>query len=455
MSLKENSLLPDHKETLRQLNERLADFMQHCRHLEQSNKALQIKIEEKMKKIDPQVAHWKEKEQESKELLHSICTMAAQNAKTSMAIENYSMDLKLFKQRANQEAFEVQQLNGKNEHLRTIMTEFAQDIAGLKMVLADQEAEKINLAFCHQEAVQAMQQLIHPIADIHFAKEEDGSRMELSQLLNEIRSHYEALIASSHIPCELSARSQLEEEEARQKMQKDEEELRAARANLNEARKQYKTLQAEIESLQAMERSLKFRLHSTEQHHQKQLEALSAIIVDLEQELREVRAGVRTQIQKHQLLLNTNMKLEKEISAYRSLLEREEIRLYGTKQIQEPKSSTSKISFNLPSGSVEKNTEVCKEASTKHLLFNGNIAEEGAEASATVQTEKVDQVIKQWEGSFFKDNPKLRKKSVSLRFDLHLAAADEVCDQTKQDNLPDIEVRLIMRRSCSIPTMSP
>ncbi|XP_077315988.1 keratin-like protein KRT222 [Lithobates pipiens] len=455
MSLKENFPLPDHKETLRQLNARLADFMQHCRHLEQSNNALQIKIEEKMKKIDPQVSHWKEKEQESKELLHSICTMAAQNAKTSMAIENYSMDLKLFKQRANQEAFEVQQLNGKNEHLRTMTTAFAQDIAGLKMVLADQEAEKINLSLCHQEAVQAMQQLIHPIDDIHFAKEEDGSRMELSQLLNEIRSHYEALIARSHIPCELSARSQLEEEEARQKMQKDEEELRAARANLNEARKQYKTLQTEIESLQAMERSLKFRLHSTEQHHQKQLEALSAIIVDLEQELQEVRAGVRTQIQKHQLLLNTNMKLEKEISAYRSLLEREETRLYGTKQIQEPKSSTSKISFNLPSGSVEKNTEVCKEPSTKHLLFNGNIAEEGAEASATVQTENVDQVIKQWEGSFFKYNPKLRKKSVSLRFDLHLAAADEVCAQTKQDNLPDIEVRLIMRRSCSIPTMSP
>ncbi|CAI9586683.1 unnamed protein product [Staurois parvus] len=300
-----------------------------------------------------------------------------------------------------------------------------------------------------------MQQLIHPIDDIHFAKEEDGSRMELSQLLNEIRRHYEALITSSHIPCELSARSQLEEEEARQKMQKDEEELRAARANLNEARKQYKTLQVEIESLQAMERSLKFTLHATEQQHQKQLEALSAIIADLEQELQEVRAGVRTQIQKHQLLLNTNMKLEHEISAYRRLLESEEIRLYGTKQIQEPKSSTSKISFTLPSGSIEKNTEVCTEATKKQLLFNGNIAEEGAEASGTVQTEKVDQVIKQWEGSFFKDNPKLRKKSVSLRFDLHLAAADEACAQTKQDNIPDIEVRLIMRRSCSIPSMSP
>lgn len=71
------------------------------------------------------------------------------------------------------------------------------------------------------------------------------------------------------------------------------------------------------------------------------------------------------------------------------------------------------------------------------------------------RTEKVDEVIKEWEGSFFKDNPRLRKKSVSLRFDLHLAATDEGCLQSRQDNLPDIEVRLIMRRSCSIPSIKP
>lgn len=69
------------------------------------------------------------------------------------------------------------------------------------------------------------------------------------------------------------------------------------------------------------------------------------------------------------------------------------------------------------------------------------------------RTEKVDEVIKEWEGSFFKDNPRLRKKSVSLRFDLHLAATDEGCLQTKQRSLPDIEVRLVMRRSCSIPSI--
>lgn len=74
--------------------------------------------------------------------------------------------------------------------------------------------------------------------------------------------------------------------------------------------------------------------------------------------------------------------------------------------------------------------------------------------SSYCRTEKIDKVIKQWEGSFFRGNPKLRKKSVSLRFDLHMATADEGCAQTKQDSLPDVEVRLIMKRSRSIPTIT-
>ncbi|CAH2302523.1 Hypothetical predicted protein [Pelobates cultripes] len=178
------------------------------------------------------------------------------------------------------------------------------------------------------------------------------------------------------------------------------------------------------------------------------------------------------------------MRLEQEISAYRCLLEKEESRIYGTKYLQEQKSSTSKTGFSLPAengyqlpdrkatqfygtqneigrkqlladSSVQKCTVVNQKHRTKQAIFNGNIAEEGAEASGRIQSEKVDEIIKEWEGSFFKDNPKLRKKSVSLRFDLHLAAADEACVETKPDELPDIEVRLIMKRSCSIPSMSP
>ncbi|NXS02308.1 KT222 protein, partial [Oxylabes madagascariensis] len=104
---------------------------------------------------------------------------------------------------------------------------------------------------------------------------------------------------------------------------------------------------------------------------------------------------------------------------------------------------------------VKKHKPKKVELMTKQAILDGNIMKESAEAHGTVQTEKVDEVIKEWEGSFFKDNPRLRKKSVSLRFDLHLAATEDGCLHTKKKTLPDIEVRLVMRRSCSIPSIKP
>ncbi|XP_033025673.1 keratin-like protein KRT222 isoform X2 [Lacerta agilis] len=264
--------------------------------------------------------------------------------------------------------------------------------------------------------------------------------MELSQLLNEIRANYETLITRSQIETILSAGTQLEEATS-ERMSKDEEALKAARAELNEARRQWHHMQMEIDSLHAVERGLENSLRTTEQQYQTQMKHLEAEIEGLERELHKVRQGIEKQLQQHEILLNTKMRLEQEIATYRSLLEREEKRFHRS-ACQDRKAS------ELKAHEIEK-----VEILTKEAVLNGNATKESAEACGTIQTEKVDEVIKEWEGSFFKDNPRLRKKSVSLRFDLHLAATDEGCLQTKQKGLPDIEVRLVMRRSCSIPSI--
>ncbi|XP_018090186.2 keratin-like protein KRT222 isoform X2 [Xenopus laevis] len=476
------------KGTMRNLNDRLADFMKHCYDLEKSNLVLQKKIEERVKEFAPVGYDWQKREKESNDLLQSIGDTVMLNAAISLDIDNNLMELTLLKERLYHEQFEHKDILQKKKLVESVLEEVKLSVRDIEFAINDKMAELKDLKLSHQEAVQAVQQLIPPIDEIQFAVVEDGSRMELSQLLNEIRTHYESLISSSQMPLDLSTNTQLEEE-ARKKMEKEEEELREARANLNEARRQWKSLQVEIDTLQALERSLKYTLQATKQQHQKQLKDLAEVIVDLEQELKEVRQGIRIQLQKHKMLLNTNMKLEQEISAYRTLLEREEKRLVATdaEKFQEQKPSTSRIAFAFPPGiswdsetdasqnqsetcieesgswfseddessSVDKIAESDNEFKQKWPMFNGKIEEEGLEASGTVQTAKVDKVIKEWEGSFFKDNPKLRKKSVSLRFDLHLAAADEQRPQAKEDNLKDIEVRLVMRRSCSIPTLSP
>ncbi|NWW85235.1 KT222 protein, partial [Rhynochetos jubatus] len=241
-------------------------------------------------------------------------------------------------------------------------------------------------------------------------------------------------------------------------MDKDAEALKAARAELCEARRQWHHMQMEIEALHAVEKGLEHSLRATEQQYHMQLQNLEAEIECLEKELLEVRRGIEKQLQEHEILLNTRMKLEEEIATYRSLLEQEESRyLKNTSRscvLTLLSCMPSLSAFPFTDGVKEHGTEK-GELLTKQAILDGNVTQESAEAHGTVQTEKVDEVIKEWEGSFFKDNPRLRKKSVSLRFDLHLAATDEGCLHTKKKTLPDIEVRLVMRRSCSIPSIKP
>uniref|UniRef100_A0A3B1JLR0 Keratin 222 n=1 Tax=Astyanax mexicanus TaxID=7994 RepID=A0A3B1JLR0_ASTMX len=223
----------------------------------------------------------------------------------------------------------------------------------------------------------------------------------------------------------LAAQAAAEEEDGRG-MDQGDEALREARAELTEVRKRWHSLQVEVESLHALERSLQSSLRHTQHHYSQQLQDLSHSVRGLEAELEDVRDCLAAQRQQHGQLLNTKMRLEREIATYRRLLEHEE-------------------------GSSREG-EICT-VKTQEIL-DGQVLRESAEGHGRVETEKMDKVIKQWEGSFFKGNPKLRKKSVSLRFDLHMAVADEGCAQTKQDSLPDVEVRLVMKRSRSIPTIT-
>lgn len=128
------------------------------------------------------------------------------------------------------------------------------------------------------------------------------------------------------------------------------------------------------------EKGLERSLRATEQQYHMQLQHLEAEIECLEKELLEVRRGIEKQLQEHEILLNTRMKLEEEIATYRSLLEQEENRYLfkvlkfifcfsnsvwlgdcdhfyfgrfrcsvpGRKDDKEP--TTSKIAFTLPSG---------------------------------------------------------------------------------------------------------
>ncbi|XP_072927681.1 keratin-like protein KRT222 [Hemitrygon akajei] len=370
--------------------------------------------------------------------------------------------------------------------------------------------------------------------------------MELSRLLADIQRHYEQIVLRSRQLMDSYCPQAPEGGEAELSDGGDGDSLQSARAELKDARRQWQSLQLETESLRALRKGLERSLQAAERRHERRLRDLAGVVEGLEGELREARTDVGRQARKHQLLLNTKMRLEGEIARYRGLLEGEEGSLAATAAVG-PRSSHTWLRqktvtlpsapsspnlvahppratgiytdhhfrpFTLPPKNAKAGSGIfpgtgtreatlchsrgCNPASRcntrplnpgsllvavpdaltafAHLLArpkpgqaasleqrietattqeipSHGMESESPKAPSKVQTEKMDELIKGWECSFFKDNPHLRKKSASLRFDLHLAAAEGGSPPGKRGALPDIELRLVMRKSSSIPSL--
>ncbi|CAH2302525.1 kinase C zeta type isoform X1 [Pelobates cultripes] len=199
----------DHKATMKHLNERLAEFIKHCNKLEESNIVLQKRIDKHLRSAPPDIPQWKEKLEEVHNLLHTIYEIKMENECTALEIDNQRINLTVLKSRLREEIHFQKQRAMKNKFLETMAIEWRDHITELQFIIKDKEEEKRDLTLSHQQAVESVQQLIHPIDDIQIATVEDGSRMELSQLLNEIRTYYETLISTSQIHSnDLSTRTQ-------------------------------------------------------------------------------------------------------------------------------------------------------------------------------------------------------------------------------------------------------
>lgn len=534
------NLLQDSRQTMLGLNARLRGFLEQVNRLQEANQQLETQITTWGNRRTSHRHDWSQQEQTVKELREQVAKLLMENAQLALQSDDMKCRAAAIQARCETEERNTRRLEQQVALLRESKRKAEQSTATLQtnVHLSMTELQELHQDF---QAAWALQLQRAGSCDVLLAtstavaaggEEEDGTGMELTRLLDEIRTQCNqtrlpgpgerqhswgnlsnpppSLVGPSRTGAGAAAASRTdggalaEEEAAWAQVNLGGAALREARAELAEARKQWHALQVEIETLYAMEKGLETSLQQTQRLYSSQLQDLSQVINRLENELDQVRSGLATQRQRHSQLLNTKMRLEREIATYRRLLECEEGR-YMSRNVQpmnlrpwkppevdskenslendlsdpavtpdEPKSEPlPEIPSLFPSDNgVKKRSILLRQQSLVILtepeldkdlpistvktqeILQGNVVRESAEGHGTIETENIDKVIKQWEGSFFRGNPKLRKKSVSLRFDLHMAVADEGCAQTKQDSLPDVEVRLIMKRSRSISSIT-
>nr|XP_057945238.1 keratin-like protein KRT222 [Doryrhamphus excisus]XP_057945247.1 keratin-like protein KRT222 [Doryrhamphus excisus] len=519
------------------LNTRLKGFLDQVNRLQETNQQLEAHIVQVGMRNSWCSQDWSKQEDAVKELRAQVGQLLMENAKLALQSDTMKSRAAVIQARCETEECNTMLLEQQVAALRESKKKTEQSSMELQADIGHSMTELQDVRQEYQAArdlqLQRAASCDALLATIPAAgkQKEDGAGMELPKLHHRIKAqcnpdrfpdpserHLSQGTGSQSMPrfvgprpSEAAAtaastatthRAALSEEEAAwAHISLGSNALREARAELAEARRQWHSLQVEIETLHALEKGLENTLQHTQQLYSSQLQELSQVITGLESELEQVRGGLATQRQRHGQMLDTKIRLEREIATYRRLLEQEECRYTGrsgqpaclqpwrSSLVASKESGLDKDnSFSAPAVTPDEpkseplpetmsllpGNHKPKEVSILHRpqslvilsepeqdrdlpistvktqeILQGNVVRESAEGHGTIETEKIDKVIKQWESSFFRGNPKLRKKSVSLRFDLHMAAADEGCAQTKQDSLPDVEVRLIMKRSRS------
>ena len=305
------------KETMQDLNDCLASYLEEVRSLEADNRRLESKILEHLEKKGPQVRDWGHCLKIIKDLRAPIFANSVDNARIVLQIDNARLA--------------ADDLRVTYEMELAMRQSVESDIHGLHKVIDDPsvtrlqleteiEALKEELLFMkknHEEEVKGLQ---NQIANSGLTMELDAPKpQDLSKIMADIRAQYDELAQKNREELDKYWSQQIEESTTVVTSQNAE--IGAAEMTLTELRRTVQSLEIDLDSMRNLKASLENSLREVEARYAMQMEQLNGFLLHLESELAQTRAEGQRQTQEYEALLNVKVKLEAEINTYRRLLE--------------------------------------------------------------------------------------------------------------------------------------
>ncbi|XP_064354432.1 keratin, type I cytoskeletal 18 [Dromaius novaehollandiae] len=305
------------KETMQDLNDRLATYLDKVRSLEQENRRLEVQIRDFMQKKGPSARDWSHYWEVIEDLRGKIFDATVDNARTVLQIDNARLAADDF--RVKYEAELAIRLSVEN------------DIVGLRKVIDDTnmarlqlegeiESLKEELIFMKKNHEDEVKSLQAQISDSALTVEVDAPKsQDLGKIMAEIRAQYDALAQKNLEDLEKQWGQQITESTI--EITQSSKDLDTARSTVVDLRRTVQTLEIDLESLRNQKAGLEANLLEVENRYALQLEQLNGLLLRAEAELAQVRAELQRQAEDYQALLNIKDKLEAEIATYRQLLE--------------------------------------------------------------------------------------------------------------------------------------
>uniref|UniRef100_A0A1A8MX78 Keratin 18 n=3 Tax=Nothobranchius TaxID=28779 RepID=A0A1A8MX78_9TELE len=310
-------ILGNQKGAMQNLNDRLASYLDTVRNLEQANKDLEINIREALEKGGPDTRDYSKYEAIVEDLRKQIFDKIVEKASFELQIDNARLAADDFK------------LKFENE--LAIRQSVEADTAGLKRVIEETNVTRINienemeavkeeLLFLKRNHENEVMELRSQISQSGVQVDVDAPKgQDLSQIMQDVRSTYEKIALKNAEDLKRWHENQIADVQVQ--VSENTEALQGAQMEKSDLTRQIQTLEIELASQQSLKASLEDTLHNTELRNNMEMEKYNTLILRLEDELTNLRANIQQQTQEYEVLLNLKMKLEAEISTYKTLLD--------------------------------------------------------------------------------------------------------------------------------------
>uniref|UniRef100_A0A8C5WKC3 IF rod domain-containing protein n=1 Tax=Leptobrachium leishanense TaxID=445787 RepID=A0A8C5WKC3_9ANUR len=311
------------KQTMQNLNDRLASYLDKVRALEAANAELEQKIRE-----------WYERQLSSgasatgsdyskyfeiiEDLRNKILAATIDNSRVVLQIDNARLAADDFRLKYENELALRQSVEADINGLRRVLDELSLSRSDLEIQIESLAEELAYLKKNHAEEMGIAQSSAAGQVSVEM---DAVPGIDLLGKLNDMRENYEAMAEKNRRDAEKEFNKR--RNELSKEISAGVEQVQSSKGEISDLRRSLQALEIELQSQLAMKKSLEDTLAEIDGRYGAQLQQLQFTISSLEEQLMQIRSDMERQNQDYQQLLDIKSRLEMEIETYRRLLDGE------------------------------------------------------------------------------------------------------------------------------------